>query len=90
PTHVPLPPAHPPRRAHTLEALKAAQAAGRAPTVTAAPTAADQTELLDPQLPQVSHLTPRRLARSLPEDARPLPRLEQWDELLNLRRKDSS
>lgn len=73
-----------------LEARKAAQAAGRAPTVTAAPTAADQTELLDPQLPQVSHLTPRRLARSLPEDARPLPRLEQWDELLNLRRKDSS
>ncbi|MFJ8637486.1 IS21 family transposase [Streptomyces sp. NPDC093568] len=75
-----------------LEARKAAQAAGRAPTVTATPTppAADPTELADPQLPQVSHLTPRRLARSLPEDARPLPRLEQWDELLNLRRKDSS
>lgn len=44
----------------------------------------------DPQLPQVSHLTAHRLARPLPEDARPLPRLEQWDELLNLRRKDTS
>ncbi|MGO4429156.1 IS21 family transposase, partial [Streptomyces sp. MCAF7] len=75
-----------------LEARKAAQAAGRAPTVTAtpAPAPADPTELPDPQLSQVSHLTPRRLARPLPEDARPLPRLEQWDELLNLRRKDSS
>ncbi|MFG2127068.1 hypothetical protein ACGFNV_04605 [Streptomyces sp. NPDC048751] len=73
-----------------LEARKAAQAAGRAPTVTTPPAVADQEDPVDPQLPQVSHLAPRRLARSLPEDARPLPRLEQWDELLNLRRKDSS
>ncbi|MFJ5032772.1 Mu transposase domain-containing protein [Streptomyces sp. NPDC088560] len=73
-----------------LEARKAAQAAGRAPTVTATPASADPTELSDPQLSQVNHFTPRRLARPLPEDARPLSRLEQWDELLNLRRKDSS
>ncbi|HEY8986069.1 MAG TPA: hypothetical protein VIU15_41655 [Streptomyces sp.] len=53
-----------------LEARKAAQTAGRAPTVTAVSAPPDQTE---PQLPQASHITPRRLARPLPEDARPLP-----------------
>ncbi|MFJ9566062.1 IS21 family transposase [Streptomyces fuscichromogenes] len=73
-----------------LEARKSAQADGRAPTVTAVPAAPDPPEPADPQLPQVSHLTAHRLARPLPEDARPLPRLEQWDELLHLRRKDSS
>ncbi|MFD9863448.1 hypothetical protein ACFWZB_30010 [Streptomyces alboflavus] len=73
-----------------LEARKAAQAAGRAPTVTTEPTAPDPPEPLRPELPQVSHLTSRRLAQPLPQDARPLPRLEQWDELLNLRRKDPS
>lgn len=72
-----------------LEARKAAQAAGRAPTVTATPAPPDQTDPLSPQMPQVSHLTSRRLAQPLPDDARPLPRLEQWDELLQLRRKDS-
>ncbi|MDX2546864.1 Mu transposase domain-containing protein [Streptomyces sp. WI04-05B] len=72
-----------------LEARKAAQAAGRAPTVTAASPSPHRTEPPDPELPQVSHLTPRRLARPLPEDARPLPRLEQWDELLHLHRKES-
>ncbi|MFJ8531758.1 IS21 family transposase [Streptomyces sp. NPDC093591] len=73
-----------------LEARKAAQAAGRAPTVTATPAPPDPFEPPGPQLPQVSHLSARRLAEPLPEDARPLPRLEQWDELLHLRRKDSS
>ncbi|MGQ4388847.1 hypothetical protein [Streptomyces sp. SAS_270] len=73
-----------------LEARKAAQADGRAPTVTAAPATPDRPEPADPQLPQVSHLTAHRLARPLPEDARPLPRLEQWDELFQLRRKDPS
>ncbi|WP_327749444.1 hypothetical protein [Streptomyces europaeiscabiei] len=71
-----------------LEARKSAQADGRALTVT--PAAPDPP---DPQLPQVSHLTAHRLARPLPEDARPLARLEQWDEqrdeLLHVRRKDS-
>ncbi|MFF2469679.1 hypothetical protein [Streptomyces mirabilis] len=70
-----------------LEARKAAQADGRAPTVTAAPAPPGPFE---PPGPQVSHLTARRLASSQPEDARPLPRLEEWDELLHLRRKDSS
>ncbi|MGC9543994.1 IS21 family transposase [Streptomyces sp. UG1] len=73
-----------------LEARKAAQAAGRAPTVTATPAPPDPFEPPGPQMPQVSHLTARRLTGPLPEDARPLPRLEQWDELLHLRRKDSS
>lgn len=68
-----------------LEARKAAQTAGRVPTVTATPP-----EPPGPELPQVSHLTSRRLAQPLPADGRPLPRLEQWDELLHLRRKDSS
>lgn len=71
-----------------LEARKAAQAAGPAPTVTAA--SAPAPELLDPGPAQVTPLTSRRLARALPSDQRPLPRLEQWDELLQLRRKDSS
>ncbi|MFF2432373.1 hypothetical protein [Streptomyces mirabilis] len=70
-----------------LEARKAAQADGRAPTVTAAPAPPCPFE---PPGPQVSPLTARRLASSQPEDARPLPRLEEWDELLHLRRKDSS
>lgn len=51
-----------------LEARKSAQADGRALTVT--PAAPDPP---DPQLPQVSHLTAHRLARPLPEDARPWP-----------------
>ncbi|MDH6221104.1 hypothetical protein [Streptomyces pseudovenezuelae] len=72
-----------------LEARKTAQAAGRAPTVTAAAPSPYRTERPDPELPQVSHLTSRRLAWTLPEDARPLPRLEQWDELLHLHRKES-
>ncbi|MGP4048880.1 hypothetical protein [Streptomyces sp. 2A115] len=60
-----------------LEARKAAQAAGRAPTHRQrTPSPPDPFE---PPRPQVSHLTARRLAGSLPEDARPLPRLEQWD-----------
>lgn len=70
-----------------LEARKAAQAAGRAPTVTAGTRASEPLEL-DPA--QVTPLTLRRLARALPADQRPLPRLEQWDELLQLRRKDRS
>lgn len=70
-----------------LEARKAAQAAGPAPTVTASTPA---PEPLDLDLVPVTPLTPRRLARALPADQRPLPRLEQWDELLQLRRKDSS
>ncbi|WP_443321611.1 hypothetical protein [Streptomyces sp. 7N604] len=70
------------------EALHQARAEGTF-TVTADPAPPDQTEPPGPQLPQVSHLTPRRLAKPLPEDVRPLPRLEQWDELLQLRRKDS-
>ncbi|MER6274670.1 IS21 family transposase [Streptomyces sp900105755] len=70
-----------------LEARKAAQAAGRAPTVTAS---APAPEPLDLAPAPVTPLTPRRLARALPSDQRPLPRLEQWDELLRLRRKDSS
>lgn len=69
-----------------LEARKAAQQAGRAPTVSADRPAPRPPE---PVLPQVTPLTPRRLARDLPVDQRPLPRLEQWDELLKLRRKDS-
>ncbi|WP_427925258.1 IS21 family transposase [Streptomyces sp. cg40] len=69
-----------------LEARKAAQIAGRAPTVTATPVP-DRPE--PPELPQVSHLTSRRLAKPLPDDVRPLPRLEQWDELLHLHRKES-
>ncbi|MFH9249406.1 Mu transposase domain-containing protein [Streptomyces lydicus] len=73
-----------------LDARKAAQAAGRTPTVTADPAPSGPFEPPGPQLPQVSHLTAHRLAGPLPEDARPLPRLEQWDELLHLRRKDSS
>ena len=64
--------------------------AGRAPTVTVTPAPPDQPWPLDPQLPQVSHLTPRRLAKPLPEDGRPLPRLEHQDELPQLSRKDSS
>ncbi|MDH6573641.1 transposase [Streptomyces sp. SAI-117] len=71
-----------------LEARKAAQAAGPAPTVTAASAAAPEPSDLEPD--RVTPLTPRRLARALPADQRPLPRLEQWDELLQLRRKDSS
>ncbi|MFE3526889.1 IS21 family transposase [Streptomyces sp. NPDC059161] len=70
-----------------LEARKAAQAAGRAPTVTASTPAPEPLDL-DPA--PVTPLTSRRLARALPSDQRPLPRLEQWDELLQLRRKDSS
>ncbi|MFM9552586.1 IS21 family transposase [Streptomyces caniscabiei] len=70
-----------------LEARKAAQMAGRAPTVTAGILAPEPLDL-DPA--QVTPLTSRRLARALPADQRPLPRLEQWDELLQLRRKDSS
>ncbi|MGA5454821.1 Mu transposase domain-containing protein, partial [Streptomyces umbrinus] len=72
-----------------LEARKAAQAAGRAPTVTATPPSPAPPEPPGPELPQVSHLTSRRLPQPLPADGRPLPRLEQWDELLHLRRKDS-
>jgi len=70
-----------------LEARKAAQTAGRAPTVTVGTLA---PEPLDAAPAPVTSLTPRRLARALPADQRPLPRLEQWDELLQLRRKDSS
>ncbi|MFF3160051.1 hypothetical protein ACFVRE_42855, partial [Streptomyces sp. NPDC057910] len=70
-----------------LEARKAAQAAGRAPTVTASSLAPEPLDL-DPV--PVTRLTSRRRARALPSDQRPLPRLEQWDELLQLRRKDSS
>ena len=70
-----------------LEARKAAQVAGRAPTVTAATLVPEPLDL-DPA--PVTPLTQRRLARALPSDQRPLPRLEQWDELLQLRRKDSS
>ncbi|WP_069757808.1 IS21 family transposase [Streptomyces sp. LUP47B] len=70
-----------------LEARKAAQTAGRAPTVTVGTPA---PKSLDADPAQVTPLTPRRLARALPADQRPLPRLEQWDELLQLRRKDSS
>lgn len=70
-----------------LEARKAAQAAGPAPTVTASAPAPEPLDL-DPA--QVTPLTPRRLARALPAGQRPLPRLEQWDELLQLRRKDAS
>lgn len=70
-----------------LEARKAAQAAGRAPTVTAS---APAPEPLDLAPAPVTPLTARRLARALSSDQRPLPRLEQWDELLRLRRKDSS
>ncbi|WP_043687272.1 IS21 family transposase [Streptomyces xylophagus] len=70
-----------------LEARKAAQTAGRAPTVTAG---APAPQPLDLDQAQVTPLTPRRLAHALPADQRPLPRLEQWDELLQLRRKDSS
>ncbi|XKK60584.1 IS21 family transposase [Streptomyces sp. ARC32] len=72
-----------------LEARKAAKAAGRAPTVTASPAAPEPPTSVDPQLPQVSHLTSHRLAKPLPDDVRPLPRLEQWDELLRLHRKES-
>ncbi|MFI8932484.1 IS21 family transposase [Streptomyces sp. NPDC053474] len=72
-----------------LEARKAAQTAGRAPTVTATTPSPGPPEPLGPELPQVSHLTSRRLAQPLPTDGRPPPRLEQWDELLHLRRKDS-
>jgi hypothetical protein len=70
-----------------LEARKAAQAAGPAATVTASTPAPEPLDL-DPD--PVTPLTPRRLARALPADRRPLPRLEQWDELLQLRRKGSS
>ncbi|MFD4562176.1 IS21 family transposase [Streptomyces sp. NPDC058469] len=70
-----------------LEARKAAQAAGRAPTVTACTLAPEPLDL-DPA--PVTPLTSHRLARALPSDQRPLPRLERWDELLQLRRKDSS
>ncbi|MER5717547.1 IS21 family transposase [Streptomyces sp. NPDC002132] len=70
-----------------LEARKAAQAAGRAPTVTATRPLSEPPRL-DPA--PVTPLTSRRLARDLPEDHRPLPRLEQWDELLTLRRKEST
>ncbi|SNX88445.1 transposase [Streptomyces sp. TLI_55] len=70
-----------------LEARKAAQAAGRTPTVTASQPVPEPPRL-DPA--PVTPLTPRRLARALPEDQRPLPRLEQWDELLTLSRKEST
>ncbi len=43
----------------------------------------------DPQLLQVSDLTSRRLAKPLPDDVRPLSRLEQRDELLHLHREES-
>lgn len=69
-----------------LEARKAAQAAGRAPTVTADVTVPQPVAL--PEAP-VTPLTARRLAHALPADRRPPPRLEQWDELLHLRRKES-
>jgi transposase len=72
-----------------LEARKAAQAAGRAPTVTAAPSRV-LPEPADLGPPQVSDLASRRPAQPLPEDDRPLPRLEQWDQLLSLRRKETS
>ncbi|MGX9890528.1 Mu transposase domain-containing protein [Streptomyces sp. NPDC002276] len=70
-----------------LETRKAAQAAGRTPTVTAS---APVPEPLEPVRAQVTPPTPHRPARDLPADQRPLPRLERWDELLQLRRKDSS
>ncbi|MGW3291893.1 hypothetical protein ACWDR3_45470 [Streptomyces sp. NPDC001002] len=70
-----------------LEAHKAAQAAGPAPTIIAG-TPAPEPLPLDPA--PVTHLTTRRLARAVPANQRPLPRLEQWDELLQIRRKDSS
>ncbi|MFG2961480.1 hypothetical protein ACGF5O_48175 [Streptomyces sp. NPDC048291] len=73
-----------------LEARKTAQAAVRAPTVTAAPAPANPFKPPGSQLPQVSHLSARRLTGPMPEDVRTLPRLEQWDDLLHLRRKDSS
>lgn len=71
-----------------LEARKAAQAAGRTPTVTADPPRV-LPKPADLELPQVSDLASRRLAQPLPEDDRPLPRLEQWDQLLSLRRKET-
>ncbi|PNV36456.1 hypothetical protein C1708_32825 [Streptomyces sp. DH-12] len=68
-----------------LEARKAAQADGRSPTVTAGGSL--------PALPEtgpsdVVSLTARRVAR-LPDDTRPLPSLDRWDQLLNHSRKDA-
>lgn len=70
-----------------LEAHKAAQVAGQAPTITVTRPAPEPPGT-DPA--QATPLTSRRLARVLPDDHRPLPRLEPWDELLTLRRKESS
>lgn len=71
-----------------LEARKAAQLARRAPTVTAPQPFPRPPEAPEEEVPQVSHLTARRLAGPLPDDHRPPPALEQWDELLHLRRKE--
>ncbi|MFJ9713848.1 hypothetical protein [Streptomyces sp. NPDC101234] len=57
-----------------MEARKAAQPAGRAPTVTASTPA---LEPLDLAPAPVTPLTRRHLARALPADQRPRPRLEQ-------------
>lgn len=70
-----------------VEARKAAAAAGRAPTVTA------DTQISEPppppQEPAVTSLTMRRVAQ-LPGDARPLPQLGAYDQLLRRPRRDPS
>ncbi|MER7930690.1 hypothetical protein ABTY96_47585 [Streptomyces sp. NPDC096057] len=66
-----------------LEARKAAEADGRSPTV-AAPTPPPAPPVPDPQVPS---LTMRRVTQ-LPGDARTLPDLARWDQLLHRTRKD--
>ncbi|AEV84341.1 transposase [Actinoplanes sp. SE50] len=72
-----------------VEARKAAQNAGRSPTITAGPPPAPPPPLPPPAPPPVTERTLQRVAR-LPADHRPPPDLNRWDQLLHHRRKESS
>ncbi|WP_328459351.1 IS21 family transposase [Actinoplanes sp. NBC_00393] len=72
-----------------VEARKAAQNAGRSPTIAAGPPPAPPPPLPPPAPPPVTEQTLQRVAQ-LPADHRPPPDLNRWDQLLHHRRKESS
>lgn len=72
-----------------VEARKAAQQAGRSPTIAAGPPPAPPPPPPPPDPPAVSDRTLQRVAQ-LPADHRPPPDLNRWDQLLQHRRKESS
>lgn len=71
-----------------VEARKAAQHAGRSPTISAEPPPAPPPPP-PPPAPPVTERTLQRVAQ-LPADHRPPPDLHRWDQLLHHRRRESS